>query len=209
MYSQATELSNRLRLPIFKISPFGRVIHFACYNGREAPTYSLLAHPNIHVNQKTTGGSNSLLEGLVNGKTACVRLLLRDARVTVNEPDNNGCTPLWCAAINGRLEVIKWWIASGREMELGQPGNEKNDAIGGAKKGGRTKVVSLLERFRDHPEKTKHEVRVELGCFEKEMFALVLFLCDGLLEIKRRGRAGREAARFLRIASRLPLELQT
>ena len=36
--------------------------------------------------------------------------------------------------LDGHLEVIKWWIASGREMDLGQPGNEKNDAIGTRRK---------------------------------------------------------------------------
>ena len=94
-------------------------------------------------------------------------------------------------------------------MDLGQPGNEKNDAIGVAKKRGKTEVVSLLERFRDHPEETRHEVRVELGCFDEmaaEIFALVVFLCDGLLEIKEENMTG--AARFFRMAKRLPMELQ-
>ena len=36
-------------------------------------------------------------------------------------------------------------------MDLGQPGNENNDAIGGAKKKGKTEVVSLLERFKENP----------------------------------------------------------
>ena len=118
---------------------------------------------------------------------ACVQLLLKDARVKVNEPDNDGYTPLYWAAYYGHLEVIKWWIASGREMDLGQPGNEKNDAIGVAKKRGKTEVVSLLERFKDNPEETRHEMRMELGWFDEmaaEIFALVVFLCDGLLEIK-------------------------
>ena len=73
-------------------------------------------------------------------------------------------------------------------MDLGQPGNENNDAIGVAKKKGKTEVVSLLERFRDHPAETRYEVRVELGWVDEmaaELFAMVVFLCDGLLEIKR------------------------
>jgi hypothetical protein len=105
--------------------------------------------------------------------------------------------------------VIKWWIASGREMDLGEPGNEKNDAIGAATRNERNEEVSLLERFRDHPEETRHEVRVELGWLEEmaaEFFALVVFLCDSLLEIRGESMTG--AARFFRIAQKLPIELQ-
>jgi ankyrin repeat protein len=93
----------------------------------------LLAHPDIDVNQKSTGGQSPFIWACESERTACVRLLLKDPRVEINDPDNNGYTPLWYAAANGHLEVIKWWIASGREMDLGQPENWKNDAIGVAR----------------------------------------------------------------------------
>jgi len=69
--------------------------------------------------------------------------MLKDSsRVKVNEPDNYGITPLWRAAWNGRLDVIRVWIASGREMDLGKPGDvDKTDAIGVAKKKGKEEVV--------------------------------------------------------------------
>ena len=68
-------------------------------------------------------------------------------------------------------------------------------------------MVSLLERFRDNPEETRDEMRMELGWFDEaaEMFALVVFLCDGLLEIKEKNRTG---GRFFKIAEQLPMELQ-
>ena len=52
-----------------------------------------------------------------------VRELLKDSRVKVNEPQKDGYTSLWSAAADGHLDVIKWWIASGREMDLGKPGD--------------------------------------------------------------------------------------
>ena len=48
-------------------------------------------------------------------------------------------------------------------MDLGQPGNERNDAIGVAKRNGKTEVVSLLERFKGNPAQTRNEMRVALG----------------------------------------------
>jgi len=63
----------------------------------------------------------------------------------------------------GRQNIIKWWMASGREMDLGKPGDEKTDVIWKAKKERKTEVVSLLERFRSDATKTRSEMRMELG----------------------------------------------
>jgi len=119
-------------------------------------------------------------------------------------------TPLWHAASYGRLEVIKWWIASGREMNLGTPGEYTTNAIGRAEKYGKTEVVTLLERFKSDASKTRSEVRLELGLIDElaaEMFALVVFVSDGLLQINDT-TTPTSAARFFSIAAQLPLELQ-
>ena len=115
------------------------LLHSACdRNSRSAVIPLLLAHPDIDVNLKTKYGSTPFLWAC-NGNTSCVRELLKDSRVKVNEPHDDGYTPLWGAARYGYLEIIKWWIASGREMDLGKPGDvDKTDAIGVAKKDGNT-----------------------------------------------------------------------
>ena len=123
----------------------------------------LLAHPEIDVNVKDKDGSTPFYSACWNGSTSCVREMLKDFKVKVNEPDNDGYTPLYWAAVNGRLDVIEWCIASGREMDLGKPGELRSDAIGIAKKGGKTEVVALLERFKSDAAKTRSEVRKELG----------------------------------------------
>ena len=134
--------------------------------------------------------------------------MLKDSRVKVNEPRNDRRTPLWAAAYYRHLDIIKWWIASGREMDLGKPGESKTDAIGVAKKCGWTEVVSLLEEFKENPEETRSKVRMEIGCDEAaaEMFALLVFVSDGLLQVNETTLT--PAARFFEMARRLPLELQ-
>jgi len=70
-------------------------------------------------------------------------------------------------------------------------------------------VVTLLERFKSDANQTRHAVRVELGLVDElaaEMVALVVFVSDGLLQIKDTPPS--PAARFFTIARRLPLELQ-
>ena len=56
---------------------------------------------------------------------------------------------------------------------------------------------------------TRHIIRLKLGLLHElaaEMFALVVFVSDGLLQIK--DTTPSPAARYLKIARRLPLELQ-
>lgn len=87
---------------------------------------------------------------------------------------------MW-AALGGHLELIKWWIASGREMDLGKPGNQKSDAIGAARDEEHQEVVALLEGFRDHPDETRLAVRSELNWYDEEAadrFAVVSSFFD-------------------------------
>ena len=187
------------------------LLHYACLgDSRSAVIPLLLAHPDIDVNVKTKYGETSFYLAC-RGYPSCVREMLKDSRVKVNEPNNDGFTPLWYAARNGHDDVIKLWIASGREIDLGTPGDVfKTDAIGDARWEDNTEIASLLERFQDYPEETRHQVRVDLGWYDDaaaEMFALVVFVSDGLLQIKDTTTPS-PAARFFSIAAQLPLELQ-
>ena len=187
------------------------LLHHACWGSkdRSAVIPLLLAHPDIDVNAKDSIGITPFFCACY-GFTPCVRLLLKDSRVNVNQPANNGETPLWGAAYDGHLDITKWWIASGREMDLGDPEDfYKMDAISMAKEEGMTEVVTLLERYKENPVEPRHQVRVELGLVDElaaEMFALVVFVSDGLLHVN--DTTSSPAARLFSIASQLPLELQ-
>ena len=186
------------------------LLHYACSEDSRSPVIPLLlAHPDIDVNVKN-GESTPFHKACEDGSTSCVRLLLKDSRVKVNEPDKYGRTPLGRAALYGHPDVIKWWIASGREMDLGKPLEWKTDAIGVAMKFGETEIATLLERFKSDAAKTRHSMRVELGWYDDlaaEIFALVVFVSDGLLQINDT-MTNTPASRFFNIARQLPLELQ-
>jgi len=190
-------------------------LHHACYYGHDSVVSVLLAHPDIEVNQKDSVQRTPFFWACTffRENASCVQVLLEDSRVLVNEPDDEGTTPLAVAAACGYLDIIKWWISSGREIDLGQPGNPQTDAIGEGKRKENTEIVSLLERFKAHPTLTRHQVRVELEIPEQmaaETFSLVIFLCDGLFEISQvlQGEVLAKAIRFFKVASALPLELQ-
>jgi len=183
--------------------------HASCESDRSAVIPLLRAHPDIDVNMKDSYGMAPFYLACWNGPSSCVRLL-EDSRVKVNETDAEGFTPLFSAVDSARLDNIKWWIASGREMDLGNPRDYQTDAIGMAKKEKKTEIATLLERFKLNPEETRYQVRVELDWYEKpaaEMFALAVFVSDGLLQINETTTPS-PAARFFSIARQLPLELQ-
>jgi len=132
------------------------LLHSACFDGERSVIPLLLAHPDIDVNVKNRRGFTPFFFAC-NGHISCVREMLKDFRVKLNEPCKGGYTPLWRVARHGHLEVIKSWIASGREMDLGKPGDvHRTDAIGAAKKEGKTQVVTLLEIFKEKPVETRH-----------------------------------------------------
>jgi len=125
----------------------------------------------------------------------------------VVEPDNDGRTPLRWAAYRGQHDVIKWWIASGTEMNLGTPGNFETDAIGAAKEENETEVVSLLERFEsDAP---KRGMRLEWNLVSLMNWPL---RCSPWWSLSRTDwklvDSTPPTARFFRISTQLPLELQ-
>jgi len=92
------------------------LLHYACRdNSRSAVITLLLVHPEIDVNVKNIYGETPFYLACRFGHISCVRELLKDSSENVNEPDNRTHTPLWRAAVNDHLEVIKWWIASGRD----------------------------------------------------------------------------------------------
>jgi len=185
------------------------LLHFACGDSSRSAVISLLlAHPDIDINVKNKYGSTPFYWACF-GYPSCVREMLKDSRVKVNEPNDDGYTPLWFAAFSGHIDVIKWWIASGREIDLGEPGDYFTDAIGVARNEDKIEVVALLERFQSDATQTRHAVRVELDLLDElaaEMFALVVIVSDGLLQVN--DTTPSPAARFFSIAARLPLELQ-
>jgi len=149
-------------------------LHQAVCKGHDAIVSLLLAHPAIDVNLMSQEGFSPIMLACYLGKTSCVRELLKDIRVKLFEP-KWGNTPFQWAAVKGLLDIVKLWIASGREIELAQPGRAETDVIPKAKKKGHSEVVSLLESFAENPTKTRGEVKKELG-IAGQFSAFYLFL---------------------------------
>ena len=109
---------------------------------------------------------------------------------------------------SGSLQVAEIWETSTERKGKHRDGREYT-ALEIARERNYTEAVSLLERFVANPAQTRYEVRVKLGMLDElaaEVFALTVFLCDDLLQLKPAADTG--ALRFFTIAVKLPMELQ-
>ena len=209
-------------------------LHSACCEGHPAIVKLLLAHPAIHVNVQDHDGCTPFFNGCAYGQVSVVQLLLKDPRVNITLADDSDWSPLWVTSFNGHHQVIEWLIASGRDLgnfnhhhskgKLFQRGRDYSP-LEIATERNHTEVMSLLKRFVDNQALTRHEVRVKFGFVEERaaaIFALVIFICDELLQIKPAPSRSSSSStttkpsttiaaatsQFFSIAKRLPMELQ-
>lgn len=161
----------------------------------------LLSQSDVNVNHKNEQGHTAFLLACSNGNSDCVKLLLKDYRVDINQTDDRGSGPLWLAVMNNQLEVVKLCLASvrNRDLDLGSAQWLKLerelewkrhylDVIAASKnippwqdKVKKSEIAGLLESFRDHPDQTRHRLRLEFGELDEiaaTLFALLIFLCD-------------------------------
>jgi hypothetical protein len=199
-------------------------LHSACSWSHHDIVALLLAHPDINVNQQDEEGESPFYRSCFNVNLRVLKLLMKDPRVDINLSNHDGCTPLWWACYCQQDEVVKWMIVlRGDDLNLAKKGREPYEGIDCkpveiAEKYGSHKMVSMLKGFEVNPRQIKHDIQVELGfcdALAAELFAMTVFLCDGLLKltIRRAHHSGpllpqTNATRFFVIAQRLPMELQ-
>jgi ankyrin repeat protein len=139
----------------------------ACANGSYNNVEFLLTgdHPKLDVNIKDNTGRTPFFWCCYWGHQNVVRIMTRDKRVLINEPDNEGKTPLWESAESDDIPVIEEMISElgSKHLDLGQPGDPANDAIGVATRKHNREVVKLLENYKRDPIQTIKQLHVSLG----------------------------------------------
>ena len=141
------------------------------------------------------------------GKTESLRLLLKDPRL---EFDSKA---LWCASRGGHLLAVKWLLASGKNVHAdyeGVHGGRGYTPLQIAIEWKQPEVASLLGAYAVSPGTTTRRLRAELDIDEQDaadLFALCVFVSEGLLQVKPRHKETPEA-KFFAVAIQLPCELQ-
>jgi hypothetical protein len=178
----------------------------ACVKNNPEMVRVLLASPRIDPNLTDRPLSmTALMYACSSMATMCAELLLQDPRVDITLTNMDMHTAIYFVIITGNSELLKWWIASGRKVLLGDGSQSDRDVIKESR--GMLVIMDLVQGLQDHPEETRHRAdRAAVG-----IFAPAVFLSDGLLSIKNTHlpiKSQAMAMRFFGIMLRLPMELQ-
>ena len=199
---------------------FGRYtsLQVACAKGNFEVLSHLLARSDLDVNKRNSWKGTSLLLACLKGRKEAVVGMLQDWRVNVNLADYAGCTPLWWACQCDHLEIVKWLLASGRELDLERKGRfygREMTPLEVARTNNKREMAELLSNFAADKTRTRLQVRLELKLHRvlaAELFVLVVFLSDGYLDIAKNDAPPpippSPGARFFAMIQRLPMELQ-
>ena len=164
-------------------TPFG----IACKNGKFEVVKLLLNDKRVDMNKADTKGWTPFYLACLNGNIEVVKLLLNDERADLNKPSKYyNQTPFYITCdnghIEGQLEIVKYILASEREVNVNAKDEEGKTAIDIARerrkedKGKweseedfkkRTQrldnIIELLGSFEKNSKETRAKLRKELG----------------------------------------------
>ena len=204
-YKTAQILRNHEAFDITRKSCANELLIMACTRGDKEVFELLLQAGQVDVNFSSYGGETPLFAASKNGHHEFVSVLLaipdldpnKKSRIYDDDDDDYHLkTPLWIASREGHLSVVQRMLASGRQLDTDLYDQTWLDPP----------CVSLINDYETDPVSTRDRLQRELG-FIAYTFALVVFLCDGLLRITET-TVQSPASRFFKICSRLPLEMQ-
>jgi len=192
-------------------APFGvgyTLLHDACATGRLAVVECLMSHPGVDISLVDEEGEGALHFAAREDYLEIVRVLLGAVTAPgmkmglLQHASNEGVTPLGIAIRHDLLAIVKLLLAwRGLAPAVLDRCCHHSDEL-----------EDLLCYYEDDPVSVVAELRVELGLALEDavaLFAMVVFLCDGLADLRgRMTRSNSKMQRFFSSSQRLPLELQ-
>jgi ankyrin repeat protein len=196
------------------------LIQYACFGHEDFNNFDLvkmiLANPQIDVNIKCDlhlpgVGQTPFSLACENNSIEVIELLLSDPRVDVNMPDSRFNTALWWAASMGRMGVVKLLLTHERDISW-----EAQDMKNLKEIWKYSDIHALIHKFYENPVFVRHQLRLQLKistALSATLFALVVFLCDELLEVHNvfvhaSAAYKLKEQKFFDITRQLPMELQ-
>jgi ankyrin repeat protein len=93
------------------------MLDFACQHGHVELVRTLLAHPKINVNVRDGMQWTPFATAIAQGSTECAKLLIDDSRTDlIKSTGSNHKTPLYRISEGGYVEILEYWIASGKSF---------------------------------------------------------------------------------------------
>jgi len=146
------------------------------------------------LNEKDNDGNTPFMWACYNGRKEIAGLLIKtNGFSSLNEKDNSGNTPfLWACCCNGHKEIVELLLMC-YDIIVPDVIETKND-----------KIKELIERYKKNPETVRSNLILKGNI---DLYRHIVFLCDEYYKLNEKTE-NENGLRFLKMALRLPLELQ-
>lgn len=184
----------------------------ACrHNHLEIVKY-LLSMPGTEI-PATEDSFHCLSSAIMDGRREVALMLLSDERncFKSSHPNWYPDAPLWKLIKSNNMELLKWYLGNGYFASDEHAQNITQRHLQVRATAGRKVRENLFEEFKTTPDREAFRERLRRSCtlqnptYAAKTFAWVVMVCDGLWRLSDVACA---ETRFLRVATRLPLELQ-
>jgi hypothetical protein len=185
------------------------LLHMLVINRHTSTLKRILSHPHVDVNSGDDRGNTPFIWACSSHtRIEAVKILLGDSRTRINVGNLSGPTALSNALRCDNIDAIELMIASGRKIDCDE-GDPRYSSAAWASSS-HTLSYRLLQRFQRNPETTRRDIQKDLESGTQliaRIYALIVLIGDGYFTIRQNHRAS-VTARFFRMTSRLPIELQ-
>jgi hypothetical protein len=174
------------------------VLHIACSWNKVKQVELLLENPLIDVNNPPC--RTPLHVACEKGFTTITRMLLNHPKINVRITNNDGYLAFDLACIHDKDESILHFLASGKDVS--------DVFIKSLKK---KRIKTALENHPLNPEGSRYYHAVGLRYTDvtpSHLFVLIVFFCDGYVELPNTYQETSGRIRFFKIVRKLPMELQ-
>ena len=145
-------------------------LYHVCSQNRVKVAELLISHPDVDP-YASSGSWTPLFAACARGCDEIVRLLLTHHALDLRDESSKGRTVLWIAAHNGRREVVKVLMASGKNLAVEEriPDEEEGEKKKGmtAKEAAKDQnfedIAELIEKYEQDRTKSIIDFRKELG----------------------------------------------
>lgn len=204
------------------------LLHYTSWSDDITILKLMLGRADIDTNYKTLSGNTALTLRCMVNHLACFVLLLQHEYVN----NSSGVHNHTIIRVDGRPSLVDYLTIRDQltfleylivfDNKLHSYCQQRDLANWLASMGINNISLQLLQRFLDDPTTVRYQLMLKLGTIEKltaDIFAIVIFLCDGLLQRTTSSPAGSDtttdsgvnhlnAIRFFNIVQQLPMELQ-
>jgi len=168
--------------------------HFACFNGHKEIVELLMKTNGFNsLNEKNNYGQRPFYLACYYGHKDIVDLLIKtEGFNSLNEKSNYGSTPFHRVCSNGYTKIVETLLKC------------HNIIVPDIIKTKDTKIKELVERYKKDPETCRSNLILKSNI---DLYRNIVFLCDEYYKLNEE-TDNKNGLRFMKIASKLPLELQ-